>query len=361
MGYLYRPKLRSGKPGRIWRAKWYENGKPVRVSTGATKRGDAKRFLELREGERAKGNSLPPRLDRITYDELAHDLREHYRTTGQRNIREVEFRLAHLDKFFRGRRAVSIGPSLITAYINHRQEQIVSNRTVNIELAVLKKMLNLAYRNGKLLRVPPFGMLKEAPPRQGFFERNQYEAILRNLPEDIKPVVTFAYLTGWRIPSEVLRLTWAQVDFKGGVVRLEPGMGKTGEPRTFPMFPELRALLEAQRSRTDALQREQSRIIPWVFHRSGERIKNFTSAWRTACRRAGVPGRIPHGFRRTAVRNSVRAGVPERVAMALSGHRSRSVFERYNIVSEGDLQEASRKLSGTFRARSSPSVPISRV
>src|SRR2546425_9225307 len=65
-------------------------------------------------------------------------------------------------------------------------------------------------------------------------------------------VVEFAYLTGWRIPSEVLRLTWAQVDFQAGVVRLEPRGTKNDEGRTFPFdaLPALKTLLEAQRART---------------------------------------------------------------------------------------------------------------
>ena len=143
-------------------------------------------------------------------------------------------------------------------------------------------------------------------------------------------------------------LTWSQVDLQAGTVRLEPGTTKNQEGRTFPMFPELRAVLEGQRARMEALQREQQRIIPWVFHRRGEPIKSFRRAWKTDCKKAGQPGRIPHDFRRTAVRNIVRRGIPERVAMTLTGHKTRSVFERYNIVSQGDLREAGRRLTGTF-------------
>ena len=75
-------------------------------------------------------------------------------------------------------------------------------------------------------------------------------------------------------------------------------------------------------------------------------IRRFDKAWKAACTAAGCPGRIPHDFRRTAIRNMVRRGVPERVAMQLAGHKTRSVFERYNIVSDGDLRTAATQLRG---------------
>jgi integrase len=187
-------------------------------------------------------------------------------------------------------------------------------------------------------------MLREAPPRKGFFEREQFEAVRRQLPPALQPIATVEYLTGWRNCSEVYRLTWAHVSFGDAMVRLDPGMAKNDEPRQFPLTAELRALLETQRMATEALQRRTGRIIPWVFHRNGRPVKDMRRAWKTACEAAGLAGRYQHDFRRTAVRNLVRAGIPERVAMQLTGHKTRAVFERYNIVSDGDLRAAADKL-----------------
>jgi integrase len=213
---------------------------------------------------------------------------------------------------------------------------------------LLERAYNLALQGGVLLSKPHIPMLAENNVRQGFFELGQFEAVRRHLPEHHRSVVTFAYITGWRRNSEILPLQWLRVDFSAGMVRLEVGTTKNKEGREFPLdvIDELRTTLEDQWQKTQILHREKGIIIPWVFWRwEGERIMDFRKAWKTACQKAGAPGGIKHDFRRTAVRNLVRAGVPEKIAMIMTGHKTRSVFDRYDIVSEEDLREAGRKLN----------------
>jgi integrase len=231
----------------------------------------------------------------------------------------------------------------------------VSNAEINRELTILKRMFTPAVQADKLLRRPHIPLLEERNTRTGFFELEMLESVMAHLPAALQPVILFAYLTGWRIPSEVLPLEWRQVDFTVGEIRLDPETTKNRDGRVFPMTDDLRRLLEAQYADHQRLKKA-GQIIPWVFFRLVAKgrggvkeprpIKRFTKAWNTACLAAGCPGRIPHDFRRTAVRNMVRRGGPERVAMQLAGHKTRSVFDRYNIVSDGDLRAARHQLAG---------------
>ncbi len=174
-----------------------------------------------------------------------------------------------------------------------------------------------------------------------------------HLPAPLGPVVEVAFITGWRIASEILPLQWRQIDLQAGEIRLDAGTTKDREGRVFPMTDDLRALFEAQHVEHVRLK-QAGQIEPWVFFRMVAKgrggvlqpkpIRSFNKAWKVACTAAGCPGRIPHDFRRTAIRNMVRRGVPERVAMQLAGHKTRSVFERYNIVSDGDLRTAAEQL-----------------
>jgi integrase len=131
---------------------------------------------------------------------------------------------------------------------------------------------------------------------------------------------------------------------------LDPHSTKNDEPPVFPLTAELRALPEQQRAEIDRVQKETGTIVRHVFHRHGKPIKSFRRIWKTACKPAGLPGRIPHDMRRSGVRNMIRAGIPKRVCMALAGHKTRSVFERYTMVSAGDLLDAAAELDAAVTA-----------
>lgn len=334
---------------------------------------DATRLLNLREGKIAEGVPVTPKIGKLTFDDAAADLLNDYRTNGKRSLTVVERRVKkHLTPFFHRRRMADITTSDVRAYVAHRQRQgvvhhrtnerigNVSNAEINRELALLKRMFSLALQDGKLLHRPHVPMLAENNVRKGFFEQDQLAGVLKHLPVDLQPVIQFAAITGWRINSEVLPLEWRNVDFAAGEVRLDVGSTKNGEARVFPFTSELRALLKQRHAKHERLKKAGV-IVPLVFFRivakgrggpkEPRRIKAFKKAWESACKAAGCPGRIPHDLRRTAIRAMVRRGVPERVAMMLSGHKTRSVFERYNIVSEGDLQDAARRLDGIYPAR----------
>ena len=294
------------------------------------------------------GVPLTSKVGRVKFDELIENLCNEYRANGRRSIRDLVIRCnKHLLPFFGGRRASSITAADINRYVVKRQtEQRASNGTINRELAALQRAYTLAGQAGLVLRgaAPHIQKLKEGNVRTGFFEHEQFTAIHRHLPSYLKPVATVAYITGWRTISELLPLEWRQVDFNGGTLRLDPGTTKNGAGRVFPLTQELRTVLFEQRAKTEELQKKLGVLIPVVFHIEGKPFKSYRKAWKTACRKAGLPGRIPHDFRQTAVRNLVRAGVHEKVAMQMTGHKTRSVLDRYDIVNQDELNDAARKL-----------------
>jgi integrase len=365
MGQLFQRTYRAPDGTRrtceTWTLRYFRNGRAIQEATkfGKDEKGKAQRLLKLREGAIAGGAPVSAATIRLTFDDAAADVVADYRTNGKRTLAHVERRIAlHLAPFFGGRKLATISTADIRRFIVTRQAPVAhedgtttpgaSNAEINRELAIVKRACRLAMQSGALFTVPYIPMLRESNVRQGFFERAEFEALRAALPEALRPVVTFAYLTGWRVPSEVLTLQWPQVDRAAQLIRLEPGVSKNAEGRTFPyaLLPELAALIESQWTAREALTKADSVICPFVFHRRGAPIREFRGAWQAACEAAGCPGRIPHDFRRTAVRNLVRAGVPEKTAMQLTGHKTRSVFDRYDIVNEADLREAVGKLAG---------------
>jgi integrase len=192
---------------------------------------------------------------------------------------------------------VSIGPADATAYTERRRKEpyakgkLSSKETINRELALLVRLLRLAYENEKLLRLPVIRKLEEAAPRSGFFEREQFDAVRQHLPEDRRVAVTIAHTFGWRMQSEAMTLELRQVDLEAGTIRLDPSQTKNDEGRIVYLTPELKSLLTAQVARVMALMRERSAVIPYLFpHLSGRhqgKPDSRLSAGRTARRSSG--------------------------------------------------------------------------
>jgi integrase len=141
-------------------------------------------------------------------------------------------------------------------------------------------------------------------------------------------------------------LEWRNVDFAAGTIRLDTSKNGKGRVLPFRALPALAALLKRQREVIDGVEREQGAIVPRVFlAQDGRTIRNLRWAWETTCKKLGMPGKLLHDFRRTAARNLIRAGVPERIAMEILGHKTRCIFDRYNIVNDRDVAEGLEKLA----------------
>jgi integrase len=355
------------KRGKVYWIKYYRNGKPYRESTKSKKEADAKRLLKKREGEISQGKLPGIYFDKVKFDELAEDLLQDYRINKKKSLKRAENSVDHLKKTFEGMRAVDITTPRIRGYIEDRMKWTcnkceekfdpqnkcpscdgddlksgAANATINRELSALKRILNLGAQQTppKVDRVPYIPLLEENNIRKGFFEHGDFLALRAALPSHLKGFITFGYKVGWRV-SEIAGLTWKQVDLNQGIVRLEVGETKNDEGRTVYLDDELKEIFNQQWESRKA----NRKLLPYVFlNKDGcDRVKRFDKSWKNACKDAGIGVRLFHDFRRTAVRNMVRSGIPERVAMMISGHKTRSVFDRYNIVNDQDLKLAALK------------------
>lgn len=364
--------------GRVWWMSFVYQGKRYRRSSQTADKKLAQRIFYKLGGEIAEGKLPGAFFEKaVTFEDLAEDFLTDYRINGRDTLKKAEKSVEYLKTSFEGMRAAEITTDKVKTYIKHRMNQGLSNASINRQLAALKRMFHLGAEctPPKVTLIPHVPMLKESNARKGFFEHSEYLALKDALPGYLKPIVAFGYFSGWRI-SEILGLTWDRVDLKERKVRLDPGETKNEEGRTFYLTRELMEEMKM-------LLVKRQLNCPYVFHRDGVPIKGFRKAWASACIKVGlceplrdeqekpvvtkgkkgevrvvkVPTRIFHDFRRTAVRDMVRSGISEKVAMTISGHKSRNVFERYNIVNDQDLREAALKLQ-VYQERKSITVGI---
>jgi integrase len=336
--------------GEVWWMTYVTpDGKRHQASTGQHYHEDAKGVRNRLVGDLASGRpvALP---GKTTLAQLGELIVADYKTRKQRSVGRVKGALKPLTAYFGRQRVASISWGDTVKYRQHRQAEGLGIASINYELAILRRMLRLGAKDGKLAAVPLVETPDPKNARSGFFERADFEAVAKKLPEAYGAVARFAYLTGWRVRSEVLGLRWDQVDFAAGTVTIPPHVTKNGEPKLFPFdgLPELADLLRGRRAATNAVIAETGKRVPVVFHDGGHPIpyKKLLKAWHAAGTAAEVEGRFLHDFRRTAARNLRRAGVDEGTIMKLCGWQTRKMFDRYNIIDERDLRAGVQKLAG---------------
>jgi integrase len=355
IGCIYR---RARSP--FWWAKImpYKGSKPIYESTKRKRKDHAETYLKerLKDYTFDLGNVKP---ELVTFNELAGDLKTEYKIEARKSIDRLDNSIKHLKKVFDGMRAMEITTARVKRYIELRQNEGARNGTINRELAAVSKMFHLGAQHTprKVLTVPYIPRLKEARPRKGFFEYPEYKAVLSKLSDFYQGPVIFAYHTGWR-QGEILSLKWSNVDLKENTVTLDVGSTKNEEGRVIYMTDELKSLLSKQWRERKA----SGKLLPYVFPNEGRTNRlvktRFNRAWRKACKDAGYPGKYFHDLRRTAVRNMVRAGISERVAMMISGHKTRSIFDRYNIVDDKDLRQAAERIEGFYGSQVTLAVTL---
>lgn len=363
MGGMYRP-----KGCKNWTIYYSRKGKRIREKTKSPDYAAAQQLLKRRVGEVAKGEWTDPKTEKLKVGELWEPFLRDRKIKG-RGLEHLTRRWAkHIEKFFGQYRAADVGTDLLNEYVEARQNEQASNATVNREIAVLRGMLRLGFfaKPQKVTSLPKFPRLDETQSiRTGFLDPQNYQTLADKANDYglwMRAIFEIAYSWGWR--KGELRMQVRQVDFEANEVRLAPGMTKNKRGRATTMTPTIRALL------TECARGKKPNDL--LFTRDdGKAVNDFRSAWRRLCIESGV-GRMEcrdcnevvsgrkcecgstkrlryrgltiHDLRRTAVRNLVRAGVPEHTAMAISGHKTRSVFDRYDIVDQRDISNAMLKL-----------------
>lgn len=359
-GRLYR---RAGSP--FWWCAYYLHNRQYRQSTGETDEQKAQKFLnrKLKEVHADQIGARPflgPAQERLTVSHLLDALKADYKLRGKLSP-QFTSHLKPIDAQFGSWRAVDVTGERVDAFISEMLDAGKAAATINRSTQLLAQAYKLAvdHRRLHLANIPAIRHLSESGNvRQGFFADWELRAVVTNLPDYLQDFTRFAYLTGWR-RGEIASLLWADVD--GESVQLRAENSKNGCARTVPISGELVEIIHRRRAARHVKTKTGVMLADLVFHHDGHAIVDIRKAWATATRLAGIPGRLFHDLRRTAVRNMIRAGVAEKTAMEISGHKTRSMFDRYNIVNEADKRAALERTGTYLLTQSKPPLTISKV
>ena len=354
MGMLYRRKKKDPTTGKLvetgpWWMKFYDQGKPIYRSTEQYEKRNANKVLQKAEGKIAEGQRESPKVHQTRFEDLEKDIQLDYELKGRKTWSRRQQHLAHLRKVFGKMKIKLITTDRLETYVSKRLREEAAPATINRELDCLHRMMVLGARKTPptVGHIPHFPKMQEDNVREGFFEHDAFLTLRAFVPVHIKVAMTIGYYTGMR-KREIIGmngLRWEQVSLEEGSIRLKSQQTKTKESRVIYMAGDfLLVMMKAKQLRDLNFPH-----CPYVCHINGKPFNDFQQGWKAACDRVGLSGKTFHDLRRNGVRNLIRAGVPETVAMRISGHKTRSVFDRYNITSEKDLKEAATRLADYLR------------
>jgi len=372
-GRLFRRKTgHSSKPCSTWWIAYYVDGKEQRESARTTDRAEAQALLRSRLAAVSEGTYTGPERDKLTVAELLEGVILFYEAQGHHSLRTVRGHARVWTQSIGRRRALDVTTLQLRRLTQEWTHHGTSAATINRRLAILRR----AYRLAKV-KLDPARLdftdvfLREASPRGRYLPGDGFAAIHAHLPTaDLRDAFEFAYLCGTR-KQQLLRTTWSHYDPERHILAWQATDTKQREPHVLPLAGRPLEIIEARY----AVRRAH---CPHVFH--GPRcapgvtpsktygcLGDFKRAWETACTKAGFPvGRKSGGFtfhntRHTSITNLVNAGVAAHEAMAVSGHRTRSVFDRYSIRVEDQTRDALRRATEyTTQLRRQPTkvVPL---
>jgi integrase len=350
--------IRKVKGSRFWHIYYYCNGRQIRESSKSESKLTAERLLHRRFIE--MGIVSPPTTNpaKLKYEDIRESLLEEYRARGKRSL----LGLKHLDDFFEGRRVATITTNLLRTFIRERKAHPpglgpVKNSTLNRNLALLRRMMNLALRQGMIQFLPPFPVLPEERPRKPkFLAPQDFKSLRSELPDRLRPVLTFLYLTGCRL-GEAREFQCRDVELDALEIRVDGGSRMIPLDGLEPFVEELR-LKEAPRRPVEESNGESDENWENEDSCDDPRVPlfcttNLRKRWRRACVRRGLGwmeplpggreiyrGLLLQHLRRSAIRNMLEEDVSEQVAMTIAGYRRHEVTDQDKAVGIAQLHDA---------------------